>query len=33
MNDIKFEIEKLITEMIDTSPQRDDICIVGIRVA
>ncbi len=31
MDKIKTDIEELIAEMIEISPQRDDICIVGIR--
>ena len=32
MDEIKSKIEDLIAQMIEISPQRDDICIVGIRV-
>ncbi|MBI9031408.1 SpoIIE family protein phosphatase [bacterium] len=32
MPEIKSKIQELITQMIKSSPQRDDICIVGIRV-
>ncbi|MBI9031409.1 SpoIIE family protein phosphatase [bacterium] len=32
MPKIKSKIQELITQMIKSSPQRDDICIVGIRI-
>lgn len=32
MDEIKSKIEDLIAGMVEISPQRDDICIVGIRV-